>query len=87
MAEVTQRFLRRSLFVFDQGELITEVDEEFTVAEPLPGGQDHDTREVEVVVGLFFLAEVAHHVEPIGLALAQNVEVEGVDLVPNILVV
>ena len=42
MTEVTEWFLGGALLVLDQRKLVAEVDQELTIAKPLPGRQYHD---------------------------------------------
>ena len=87
MTEVTQWLLGRTFLALNQRQLVRKVDEELSVAYGLPFWQYHDAGEIEVVVGLFLLAEVADHVPAIIFPLTEHVEIKGVNFVPNILVV
>ena len=87
MAEVTQRLLGRTLLAFNQWQLIAEINYELSVATVLPGWKDHDAWQVEVMVRIFLLTEVADHVVAVLAALTQYVEVKSVDLVPDVFVI
>ena len=87
MAEVTQRLLGRTLLAFNQWQLIAEINYELSVATVLPGWKDHDAWQVEVMIRIFLLTEVADHVVAIRTALTQYVKVESVDFVPNVFVI
>ena len=75
------------MLAFFQGELVAKVDQELTVAESLPSWQHHNAREVEIVLRILLLTEVADHVVAIWLTLAKDIKVESVDLIPNVLMI
>ena len=87
MTKVTEWFLRRPLLAFNQGQLIAEINYELSVATVLPGWKHHDAWQVEVMIRIFLLTEVADHVVAVLAALTQYVEVKSVDLVPDVFVI
>ena len=87
MTEITQWLLRRTLLAFFQRELVTKIDQEFAIAVSLPSWKYHDAGQVVVHFCLLLFTEVAHHVIAVGLAFTKHIEVEGINLIPNVLVI
>lgn len=86
MAEVTQRLLRGSAFPLFKGEGIAELDDELAVALPLTERHDQDAREVVVSVPLL-PREIPNQVISHGIVLTEDIEVEGVNVVVQGLVI
>ena len=87
MPKVTQWLLRGALLALQKRKLVAKVDEELSVAIPLPGGQHHDARQIEIVLRVLLFAKVADHVVPVWFPLAEHIKVESVYLIPDVLMV
>ena len=86
MTEVTQGLLWRSALPLFKGEGIAELDDELAVALPLTERHYQDAREVVVCIPLL-PREIPHQMISHGIVLAEDVEVEGVDVVVQGLVI
>ena len=75
------------MLALQQRKLIAEVDQEFPVAKSLPSWQYHDARQVEIVLRILLLTEVANYMVPIGLSFTEYIKVESVNLIPDVLMI
>ncbi len=80
-AEVGERFLGRAELALAFGELVAEGYDEFAEAVALVLGEGEDAGYVVAFGGLFFFAEVADQMAPVGVASGHAVEKKWIDVI------
>lgn len=86
-SQVGQRLFGTADNAFASRQLVAECDQQFAVALPLVGRQDQDAGHIVVLGRVFLLRKVADYVRALLVDFAQHIEVEGLHVKVERLVV